>query len=331
MQESLGADRIFEQARAAAAAGAWHEVRELLVADTQTSAASGPRSLLLGDAYLWTGDPRGASVWLARAEPLLLRSSDRVAWRRAINMRGAASFAMGELSVAQAFFERALSVAQRDDDALLVSRTTNNLGLIAALRGELDEAIAMFHLALAAYQRLGNSRGLAESWHNLGVAYRTRGELDPAEDAERRAIEFAIEAGNSRLRAMAEVGRAEIALRRGDAAWARAVSVRAHESFIAIPDYLLAADSLRVTAVAADLLGRTEEADAVIAQALTMARAHEHLTQEAESLQSDAQIGRRRGDMNRARASGIAARDAFSRLGNVSASEELAEFLSALA
>lgn len=324
-------DPVLTSARAAAASGAWGDVRAALERDPVTTAQDGSRAMLLADACLWTGDPQSAARWLETADPLLTRAGDRPALRRVINMQGAAAFALGSLDRAADRFGRALAMAIRDDDALLGARATNNLGLIEALRGNAAEAIAAYQRSIATYQRLGNARGLAESWHNLAISFRTRGELDAAEDAERSAIEFATEATNQRLIAMAMVGRAEVSLRRGDSAWARAAAVRAAVTFRALPDFLLLSDALRVQADACDRIGLLGEADAAINDAVTLAREHQHRTQEAQSLQTHAQMMLRRGDRDQSRALGTAAREAFSAIGSVAAAEEMSEFLAALA
>lgn len=324
-------DPVLVAARASAAAGVWSDVRATLERDEDGTARDGSRAILLADACLWTGEPQKAVRWLAAAVPLLTKSGDRPALRRAINMQGAAEFALGSLATAANRFAAALTMAQTDEDTLLAARATNNLGLIAALRGDADQAIAAYQRAIAAYQRLGNQRGLAESWHNLAISFRTRGELDAADEAERRAIEFANAASNARLVAMAQVGRAEISLRRGDSAWARATAVRAAATFGELPDFLLEADAWRVHADACDRLGFSHDADSSIARALRLAREHEHRTQEAQALQTQAQILVRRGRLMEARTVGIDARDAFSKLGSVVAEEEMTELLVRLA
>ncbi|MCC7054685.1 MAG: tetratricopeptide repeat protein [Gemmatimonadaceae bacterium] len=324
-------DPVLQSARAAAADGAWGDVRAVLEGDPDGTQRDGTRAVLLADACLWTGDPQAASRWLATAIPLLSRAGDRPAVRRSINMQGAAAFALGSLETAADRFDQALGMALTDDDTLLTARATNNLGLIQALRGNAEQAIAAYQRAIMTYQRLGNARGLAESWHNLAISCRTRGELDAAEDAERRAIEYANEAGNPRLAAMAQVGRAEISLRRGDHAWARATASRAAAVFAGVPDYLLQADALRVRADACDRMGLTGEADEAIAGAHALALAHEHRLQEAQALQTHAQMMLRRRDSAEARRIGSEARALFSRIGSVAAAEEMAEFLAALA
>jgi tetratricopeptide (TPR) repeat protein len=323
-------DPVLTAARAAAGSGAWGDARVMLEGDASGTTRDGARAMLLAEACLRTGDPTTASRWLSTASPLLATAGDRPSQRRAVNMQGAAAFALGTLDVAADRFGAALEMARTDGDALLAARATNNLGAIDALRGDADRAIAAYQLAIPSYQRLGHALGLAESWHNLGISYRTRGELNAADDAERRAVEFAQEAGATRLVAMAQVGRAEISLRRGDFRWARVTAARAAVDFSRIPDYLLQADALRVSADAADRLGFTEAADLALGDALTLARTHQHRTQEAQALQTRAQIMARRGDLDAARAAGVQAREAFSALGSVVAADEMAEFLAGL-
>lgn len=324
-------DLTLSTARAAAAAGAWGDVRAHLQRDEARAERDGARAILLAEACLRTGDPRTATRWLDTAAPLLASAGDRPGQRRVVNMQGAAAFALGTLDAAAERFGTALEMARVDGDALLTARAINNLGAIDALRGDTAQAIAAYQLALPAYHRLGHTLGLAESWHNLAISYRSRAELDAADEAERRAIEFATESANPRLAAMAQVGRAEISLRRGDNALARANAARAATTFSAVPDYLLQADALRVEADAADRLGFPSDADASLTLAYELARTHEHRLQEAQILQTHAQIMLRRGDLTAARTLGSEALDAFGRLGSVAAIDEVTAFLVGLA
>lgn len=323
-------DPVLLAARAAAGRGAWSDVRVTLELDSAATARDGSRAMLLGEACLRTGDPNTATEWLSQAAPLLSRAGNRPAQRSVANMQGAAAFALGTFESAADRFGAALEMARADGDALLTARATNNLGAIDALHGDADRAIAAYQLAIPAYQRMGHTQGLAESWHNLGISYRVRGELNAADEAERRAIEYANEVGNARLAAMAQVGRAEISLRRGDFVWSRLAASRAASVFATEPDFLLQSDALRVVADAGDRLGQATEADLAMSQALQLARSHGHRMQEAQALQTQSQILARRGNLTDARAVGTEAREAFSRLGSVVAAEEMAEFLALL-
>jgi len=324
------ADLTLLTARAAAGAGAWGDVRAQLEREPLTAERDGARAILLAEACLRTGDPRTATRWLDTAAPLLASAGDRPGQRRVVNMQGAAAFALGTLDAAAERFGTALEMARTDADALLTARAINNLGAIDALRGDTAQAIAAYQLAIPAYHRMGHTLGLAESWHNLAISYRVRDELNAADEAERRAIEFATEAANPRLAAMAQVGRAEISLRRGDYALARANAARAATTFSAVPDYLLQADALRVKAEASDLMRFPIVADTALSQAYELARTHEHQLQEAQILQTHANIMLRRGDLAAARMLGTDALEAFWRLGSVAAANDMTAFLAGL-
>lgn len=323
-------DHTLATARAAASEGAWGDVRSQLERDEATAERDGARAILLAEAFLRTGDPRTATRWLDAAAALLAGAGDRPGQRRVVNMQGAAAFALGTLDAAAERFGTALEMARTDGDTLLTARAINNLGAIDALRGDTARAIAAYQLAIPAYHRLGHTLGLAESWHNLAISYRLRDELHAADEAERRAIEFATEAANPRLAAMAQVGRAEISLRRGDFALARANAARAATVFSAVPDYLLQADALRVKAEASDLLLFPIVADTALTQAYALARTHEHRLQEAQILQTHAHIMSRRGDLAAARTLGSEALDAFRRLGSVAGTDEMTAFVAGL-
>ncbi len=323
-------DSVLSSARAAAGIGAWGVVRDKLAGADEVAGRDGASALLLAEAYLRTGDARTARRWLDTATGLLSRVGDRPAERRAINMQGAAAFSLGRLDAAAESFGTALDMARVDGDGLLTARAINNLGAIEALRGNTAGAIAAYQLAIPAYQRLGHTLGLAESWHNLGISYRSLGKLDDADEAERRASEYANESGNLRLVAMAQVGRAEISLLRGDFLWARANASRAATLFSTVPDFLLQADAVRVQADASDRLRIPVVADTLLEKAYQLARDHGHLLQEAQILQTHAHIMLRRGDVTAAARIGSDALDAFSRVGSQASVNDMAAFIASL-
>ena len=325
------ADSLMIAARTAASAGAWGDVRATLERDETGAMANGSRAMLLGEACLRTGDPRTAMRWLDLAAPMLTQTGNRPSLRAVFNLQGAAAFALGALGRAEMSFGAALNMAQLDSDAMLSARATNNLGLIAALRGDIEAAIASYQRAITAYQRMGHPLGLAESWHNLGISYKTRGELTAADEAERSAIEYAVEARNPRLAAMSQVGRAEIALRRGDPAWSRATLMRAIQVFSALPDYLLEADALWLLADACDQANLLSESELALARSLELAQRHGHRLQEAQAYQTDALISSRRGNRARAREMGTRAIEIFREIGSFSAVEDVSEMLAQLA
>lgn len=299
---------------AAARRGAWPEVRAELSTHPEVASSQPELLTLLAEALLRLGRPAEAREWLRGGMERLVRSGDRAALRRGLNLAGAAAFNLGDLPDAERAFERALELARMDGDDLLVARATNNLGLIANSRGRHLEAVSLFLLAIPAYQRLGHVAGLAESYHNMGIAYRQMTQLGSAEDAERRALEFAREAGNARLAAMALVGRAEITLAQGDAALAEVTGLRGAAEFARLGDAALEADALRLAAVARHSSGRSGEAAALLDRAVTLAEGAGNTLIEAESRQARALIRRALGDAAGADADARRAEELFAHM-----------------
>jgi tetratricopeptide (TPR) repeat protein len=301
-------------ARAHAAAGAWAELCALLRASPDETKASPELTNLYAESLLRTGDLATASRVVDDALLNLRRHGDRPALRRAVNLAGAAYFELGQFDDAEAAFEHAVELAGYDGDDLLMARAANNLALIATIRRRYEDALGRYRMAIPAYQRLGNVLGLAESYHNMAIAYRDQHALDLADEHERRAIEFARQAGNARAAASAMVGRAEIALRRGDCPVAERTAAHAANEFQAMSDPARRADALRVCGAARATLGKTTEAAASIDEAMALARGCGAASIEAECLWSRAELAYKTGERDLALADVRAALAIFIRL-----------------
>ena len=324
-----GLDDLTSRARELAAAGAWPEVVRLLRDVAPGSPAASELQLLRAEALTRIGDARAARTWLAAIVPGLIARGDRAAHRRALNLLGAACFYLGELGEAADAFAAALEMASVEDDLLILARATNNLGAIANLRGHHDAALGHYRLAVPTYQRLGQRRGLAESFHNIAITYRDIGELEEADEYERRAIDYAGDGVEPRVAAMGMIGRAEIALRRGDPQLARGTSERAAAELERLHDPVNEADARRLVAAAAAALGRFDEAEVAFERALSIARGGGHVLIEAETLRDRAGARSARGEAAGARRDAAAAVALFERLGASGEVEALREMLDA--
>jgi tetratricopeptide (TPR) repeat protein len=279
---------LLVRARALAATHAWRDVCAMLAPATAELVDDGEGALLYAEALLYTGGQREALRWLREAEPRLRAANAGSAHRRAVNMIGAAHLAIGELEDAAAAFSAALELATQADDSLLLARATNNLGAIANLRGDHEGALSHYRIALPAFQRLGQRRGLASTYHNIAITLRDTGVLDDADENERRAIEHATAGGIPRLAGMGRIGRAEIALRRGDAAFAEIAGRLAAEEFVRLEDPQNEGDARRLVGAACAAQGEYASALDAFARALDVARARGHALNEAETLRDRA-------------------------------------------
>jgi tetratricopeptide (TPR) repeat protein len=331
MPRNLDLDRLLDDARAHAGAREWESVREMLaLAPRESAAGRGDWLLLAAEAELRLGAPRAARDLLLEHAAELERGGDGAAVRRASNLLGAAAFELGDLQQAHSAFSRALELADADGDHLLVARATNNLGAIANLRGDRDGALAHYQLAIPAYQHMGNAAGLAESFHNIAITYRDASELDPADEYERRALELARECESTRVRAMAQAGRAELCLLRGDARLADVGARLAAMDYESMADAVGEADALRLAGEARTQLGALDDALRVLNRAVKLAHSHESALIEGEALRARAEVFRLRGASLAAIEDANAARTLFSRLGaaaDVARTDELLKLL----
>ena len=317
------ADQLLYEARAHIASGAWSAVRDLLRGHEPEVRSRPELITLLGEALLRTHAPRDACGWLENANTDLARAGDRSAIRRATNLVGAARFEMGDLDDAELAFESALNLGREDGDDLLLARAMNNLGMIANVRGRHANALALYRLAIPSYQRLGQARGLAETYHNLAITFREMGELRRAEECERRAMEFAREAPDARLVAMAQVGLAELQLHRGDAALAEVQAHRGAAAFARIEDPKGEADALRLAGAAALSLAKHDAADTALARAVELASTAGYALVEGEARRVQAAVALARGDADRARITAAGALTTLERAGATRQAREL--------
>ncbi len=271
------------------------------------SAIPAPADLLdLAERELRQGLLRPARDRLEDLLPSIRRGEPKL-YRRAVNMLGAAQFELGFLDQAQAAFEEALALAGAADDPLGIAKATNNLGLIANVQSRHAEALTRYRLAIPAYQRAGSVAGLAETCHNLAITHRDLGDLAQADRHERRAIEHGREAGDTRLQAMAHVGRADLALRRGEPEVAEAGARFGARQYSALADTLGEADALRVLGVAQTVRGAYVDAGQSLDRAVHLAEQHGSPLLAAEALEARAILRRREGNTAGARADAEAA------------------------
>ena len=330
MTPGTGPASLLADARALGARGSWGDVRALLGAHRPEARAHPELITLFGESLLRTQAPREASQWLAETGLVVRRSGDRAAARKAINLEGVACFETGELSVAEVRFQEAMEMGRDDGDDLLLARATNNLGTIANVRGEPREALSLYRLAIPAYQRLGHARGLSETYHNLAISFRDLDDDPHADECERRALEFARQAEEPQLAAMAMVGLAELQFRRGDTQLAEAEAWRAAEEMAKAGDAKGEADALRLAGVAATALGRHEDATQALDRALERARANGFPIIESEALRARAELAYALGDRAAALASAAEALVVLERLGADAEIAKLKEWIAAL-
>lgn len=316
-------DPLLTTARQLAAAGSWRELATLLEPRASAGQSVGDEAMLYAESLMRSGEERQALAFLRDLEPGLAADGNHAQHRRAVNMIGAAYFALGNMEAAIAAWSEALELATRDDDMVMMAQATNNLATIANIEGRYEDALRQYRLALPMLQRLGQPYLLSQGYHNMAHTFRNLGNLDEADEHERRAIDYAHDARAPRVAAMGRTGRAEIALLRGDAALAETTARLAVEELKPLGDPPHEADAHRVVGVACAAQQRYDDALAALDKALALARAHGHALNEAEALRDRVPVRVRRGERALALADASASLAIFERLGAAAECEAL--------
>lgn len=312
------------QARVAARAGKWPEVLTMLGTATDP-VPDADRTILVAEAMLRTARPRDAEVWLRQLLPHMERD-DAFEFRRGINMRGVALFEMGELDEAESVFRHVLEVGHAVKDPLLVANATNNLGQIANVRGRRSDALGLYQLAIPAYQQLGHTLGLAQTNHNMAISFLYLDQLTQADECELHAIEFAREIAAVRLAALARIGRADIALKRGDAEIAYVTALRVAIECHSLADPAGAADGLRIVGLACIARGELDDAAVALTHAWTLAERCANPVLSADALRAYAQLAVARGSIGGARRHANTALGLYKRAGAIADFEALSKW-----
>ncbi|KPK62089.1 MAG: hypothetical protein AMS21_08170 [Gemmatimonas sp. SG8_38_2] len=294
----------------------WGELVERVSELDDSELAADPKvAYMVAEALLHLGQMERALNLALVAEAECRARHDSVGLLRALNLAGAVLFELGDLEGAEERFSNQLELAREKGDDEMSGRATNNLGAIASLRGEDERALSLFRLSLPAYQKVGYVQGLAQTDHNLGIVHRDLGYWREAERSYRSAQRHARQLGDERLAAMAQVGRAEIALRRGDDRFASVEARRSLQTFVKVGDELGRADALRLLGSIATSQSMLEDALQYLEDALTLAREHSNPLLEAEILEERSELRTKTGQVALARADLEAASVTYRRLG----------------
>ena len=129
---------------------------------------------------------------------------------------------------------------------------------------------------------------------------------------------------------MAQVGRAELCLLRGEPLVAAAGARHGAECYASIPDAVGESDALRLQGQALLVLGQLPAAEQALQRALGLAREHGSALIEAEVLKSQAELHHKCGRMPEARRDARLALVTYQRLGATPAEAELSRWLDTL-
>ena len=308
-------DTLLSSARLLAEKAAWDDLIRLLEPAASRPTMSDELSVLFGEALTRARREIDAQQWLRPVVSRLAHGTDSALHRRAVNLLGVSCFRVGDLDQAAEAFTAALELATEASDSLTIARASNNLGMIANMRGHCELALSYYRRAIPTYQRNGHAQGLAETYHNIAITFRDLEQLDEADAHEQRTIAYASAGQVPRLVVMGHIGRGEIALRRGDPELAIATAQHAVRELGQLRDPLNEADAWRLLACALCQADRLDDSREAFARALSLARTHGHVFNEAETLRDRMRLWVRMLQRSSALNDGAASLALFRRLG----------------
>ncbi|MDQ2785112.1 MAG: tetratricopeptide repeat protein [Chloroflexota bacterium] len=249
----------------------------------------------------------------------------------ALTCTGATLADMGEYARATVAHEESLALQRASDNQSGISASLNNLANIARHQGDRSRAIQLYDDALAIRRTLGDTATSAIILQNIGQLLREMGEYRRAEMALAESIEMHGGTGDQRQVALAMSSLGTSARDQGDYARARAYCDRCLALFRELGSKADIARTLIDRARIAHETGDDARAVMLAEESLALARATHHQRNTAHALLCTADITRRRGMPEMARARYIEGLQSFHAVGDPFGMTEAVERLGLLA
>ena len=243
-----------------------------------------------GEAVYRRSEYDSATTLLSSGREHAVAAGDSAAVARADTWLGLAAFRAGLNEDARHLGESALAMKLRLDLKEDLFRSYNALGLLAWNEGRLSDAADLFAKARASAEAVHDSISVAKAIGNLGLVHADAGEFDLARSEFSKLVAAATRAADtlSLANALSNLGMVDV--RSGDASAAIGWLIRARPLYEAI-DYPAGMDIVfgqLGSAYAA--LGEGRRAIAYLDSAMSVARAHGLIREEAEDLQLYAEL-----------------------------------------
>jgi len=127
---------------------------------------------------------------------------------------------LGDFGSADLQAERARAIAEDVVDSAALGSLYSTLSLTRERQGDYEAALTYARKSVQMHESIGRMRTAGEMWHNLALIHLRRSQTARAQEALEHAATLAEQTNNPALLAAVLVGRAELALRRGQNAGA---------------------------------------------------------------------------------------------------------------
>lgn len=271
-------------------------------AATKASAARFPTNAS-ADSLLDTGEAAyrrsefdSAAVFLVAGRERAIASGDSASVARADTWLGLAAYRQGRNEDARRLGETALAMKLRVGLDADLFRSYNALGLLDYQEGRYGDASDLFLKARASAEAVHDTVSIAKAIGNLGLVHSDIGQFDLARGEFSTLAEVARKANDTIPEANALSNLGMLAVRAGDAAGAIDWLVRARALYVAV-GYPTGEESvLGQLGSAYDALGQPQRAIAYMDSAMSVARSHGLIREEAEDRQIYAELLGNAGD-----------------------------------
>ncbi|HEY9382256.1 MAG TPA: tetratricopeptide repeat protein [Gemmatimonadales bacterium] len=257
-------------------------------------------------------DPARGRELCAQSYREAVALGDLILAGEALNALAGFEFEAGHLAAARIGYVNALALAGSSQG--LLGRIEQNLGIIDSVQGEHDGAFAHYRRALEAFRQIGDESGCAIATHNLGVTASRRGDLEEAERSLTKSAAIAIQLGDSYLRGLCELHRAEVSHARQLYGDALTRAETALDTFERLGDRRSISAAYRVIGKVLRDSGRTVLAEDRLRTALRLAAESEWVLGQAEASRELGRLHQSNGKKQQALAFFREAYDLFGRL-----------------
>ena len=262
-------------------------------AEQQVPAVRADALFHLGRIAWRTGRYEDAVRRYEQARALAQDAGDEETRARSENGIGAVHYARGAYAQARACYASSLELTKDDS---LRGKILLNLGVIANIEGDFEDARQKYRRSLETFDRAGDESGRALVLHNLGMLHADQERWDEADEAYSRCLEICERQGNRPMVANVLLNRAELLCARGDLDAAVAHADRALAIHTEVGDAVGRGEALRWRGDAYRRLGRREQAERSLREAVRIAQQHGVTLLEAEASRELASVREADGD-----------------------------------
>jgi diguanylate cyclase (GGDEF)-like protein/putative nucleotidyltransferase with HDIG domain len=294
-------DVLIQQAHAAHSEGRFGHARALFesalyrLRRSQDGALAASLLRWIGETFEGETDLDAAFDCLDGSVAVASLVGDSAELGRTINSLAKIHLELGDLEKSEALFLDARSHAVTAGDTRLAAGTAQSIALIAQLRGDPEKTLRYFRTSLAEFRTLGAPKDVLMTLNNIGKLCVDGERWEEAGRAFEEAVQIADAMGETSLRIMLDVNRAELEILRGDFNAAHAAAEAARALSVTTADRHASGEIEKIFGTIAREAGELAVAEEHLDRAQKIAAARNDLLLVAETAREHAELCRKQG------------------------------------